>query len=107
LDVISKGLRYKGKNIPKGKKIKNVPNGLAKSWCEMGLAKPVNKDGYETATKPAVEKRTPKKDDDETDKLVLNSLKQKDGGWYIFPDGSTAHGKKKALKKLKEWNKKG
>ena len=37
-------------------------------------------------------------------KLTLDDLEQKEGGWYIFPDESKAHGKEKAKEKLAEWN---
>ena len=108
LDVISNGLRYKGKQITAGKKIKNVPRELAERWIEMKLARNKTKDGFEKATKPAeetsvkVDKTEGKKDDDVD--LSLKGLTKKPGGWYGFPDGSTAHGKKKAEEKLAKWN---
>lgn len=118
LDVISNDVRYKGKDTPKGKKIKDVSDDLARRWFSMGFAKPVNKDGFETATKPAGKKAAStggsaagegnsetRTDKDPEKKLTLDDLKQKEGGWYEFPDGSSAHGKKKAIAKLKEWNK--
>ena len=112
MNVISNGLRYKGKQIPAGKKIKNVPSELAERWIEMKLARNKTKDGFEKAIKPdgetsvKVDKSEDKKNkkDDEED-LLFKDLTKKPGGWYEFPDGSTAHGKKKALKKIKEWNK--
>lgn len=109
--MISNGLRYKGKQIAAGKKIKNVPQELAVRWIEMKLAKNKTKDGFEKAIKPAeetsvkVDKTEGKKNkkDDEED-LLFKDLTKKPGGWYEFPDGSTAHGEKKAEEKLAKWN---
>ena len=42
----------------------------------------------------------------ENQELTLDDIEQKEGGWYIFPDKSKAHGKEKAKEKLAEWNEK-
>jgi hypothetical protein len=90
MDVISKGLRYKGKYVTEGKKIENVPKELAQRWFSTGVAEPY--------TEPAEKK------EEKNEKLTFEELEQKDGGWYIFPDESKAHGKKEAENELKKWN---
>jgi len=90
MDVISKGLRYKGKYVPEGKKMENVPKELVQRWVSASIA--------ELYAEPAEKKEEKNK------KLTLEKLEQKDGGWYIFPDGSKAHGKKEAEEMLKERN---
>lgn len=92
MDVISNGLRYKGKEIPKGKEIKSVPNGLVARWLRMGFAKA--KDGYEKQVKPPVEKAEDKKE--------VEFPKHTGGGWYVLSNGEKIRGEDEAIAAEKE-----
>lgn len=56
--------------------------------------------GHQRRRRRARKRRRSKK----KEKLTIEDLEQKPGGWYEFPDGSKEHGKDRAEKKIKEWN---
>ena len=107
MDVISDGLRFKGEDIPERKEIKNVSSNLAERWFDMGFAhpKPINKDGYETATKPDAEKKSKNSDDeDDTDTKIKETEypKHTGSGWYELSNGEKVQGREEAIKSEKE-----
>jgi|GEM_PF-2393357 hypothetical protein len=97
VNVISKGVRYKGEDVPEGQEIKDIETELAQRWFNAGLASPKEeKDSKKDNQKNQQER------DESQDGEQKKYPYHKGGGYYELSNGTTVRGEEEAIKAQEE-----